>query len=212
MVITLVLILIAIPTSMVILINNQIKPQVQSIAKVEASNAATNVIIQSINSLQIDTTDLVYLTYDESGKVIGINYNTMKLNQILATGLEASAQSLAAISNGEEDPNTHIVYYDRGIIHSIPLGYFSGIAIFAQMGPSIDVHLKVLHTNYGEIQVTTTPYGINSTVVQIDLMLQTQLTVITPFLVETMPIECRIPLVIQVAPGELPSMLFEKII
>ncbi len=204
--------LIAVPTFLIYSINEQIRPQIASIAKVEASNAATNVILHAVQSLKLDTNDLVYNTYDENGKVIGINYNTMKLNTILSEGLDASERSLTAMSNGEMDPNTHILYYDRGIIYSVPFGYFTGIALFSEFGPKIDVRLKVLHTNHGEIQVTTSPYGINNTLVEIDLVITTQMTVITPFLVNTVPIDCRIPLVIQITQGEIPNVIFEKIV
>ncbi len=210
-VIIVVMIFIGVPIFLFYAINKQIEPQIVDIARIEANNAATNVILHAVESLKLDTEDLVYNMYDEEGKVIGINYDTTKLNNILSKGLDASERSLQAATSGEIDPNTYMLYYDRGIIYSVPLGYFTGIALFSDFGPKINVRLKVLHTNQGEIQVTTSPYGINNTLVEIDLVITTQMTVITPFIANTVPIECRIPLVIQITQGEIPQMFFEKI-
>ena len=63
--------------------------------------------------------------YDADGGVIGLDYNTEKLNLILTIGLDAATTSLSAASKGEVDPYTKTLYYDRGIVHSVALGYFT---------------------------------------------------------------------------------------
>lgn len=192
-------------------INEQIRPQVASISMVEANNAASKVVQKAISALALDTSDLISCQFDEKGQVISLTYNTEKLNQILNTGLDAATESLTAAAMGIKDPNTDVLYYDKGIIYSIHLGYFTGLAIFADLGPKINVRLKVMHACSGQIQVTTTPYGVNSTLIQIDLLILTDMVVITPFLMNTVPMECRIPLVIQLVQGEVPQMMLKKI-
>lgn len=192
-------------------INEDIQPQIAGIASAEASNAASKVVQHSIEAIQLDTQDLISCLYDENKKVIGINYNTEKLNMILNQGLDAASSSLEAASLGKKDPNTDILYYDSGIIYSIHLGYFTHIALFSELGPKINVRFRIMHTSSGEIQVTATPYGINSTLVKIEMVILTEMLVITPFLMNTETMECRIPLVIQVIQGDIPQMMLEKI-
>lgn len=192
-------------------INEDIRPQIASIASAEANNAASKVVQHSIESIQFDTQDLIHCLYDDQQKVIGISYNTEKLNMILNQGLDAASTSLEAASLGQTDPNTHVLYYDSGIIYSIHLGYFTHIALFSEMGPKINVRFRIMHTSSGEIQVTTTPYGINSTLVKIEMVILTEMLVITPFLMNTETMECRIPLVIQVIQGDIPQMMLERI-
>ncbi len=204
--------MIVIPVWGILAMNEQIRPQVSSIAMVEANNAATKVVQRAIESLQLDTTSLVSTLKDEEGNVLGLTYNTEKLNQILNAGLDAATASLTAASLGIKDPYTNVLYYDKGIIYSIHLGYFTGLAVFSDLGPRINVRLKVMHSSSGQIQVTTTPYGVNNTLIQIDLLIVTDMVVITPFLMNTVPMECRIPLVIQVVQGEVPQMMLEKVI
>lgn len=207
-----VLVLIVVPTWAIWAINEQLRPQVASISMVEASNAASKVVQNAIASLNLDTSHLVECLYDEQGKVIGLNYDTDKLNQILNSGLDAATESLTAAAMGIKDPNTDVLYYDKGIIYSLHLGYFTQLAIFSEMGPEINVRLKVMHSCTGKIAVTTTPYGVNNTLLQIDLLIVTDMVVITPFLMQTLPMECRIPLVIQLVQGEVPQMILEKIV
>lgn len=192
-------------------INEDIQPQIASIASAEANNAASKVVQHSIESIQLDTQDLIHCLYDDQQKVIGISYNTEKLNMILNQGLDAASTSLEAASLGQTDPNTDVLYYDSGIIYSIHLGYFTHIALFSELGPKINVRFRIMHTSSGEIQVTTTPYGINSTLVKIEMVILTEMLVITPFLMNTETMECRIPLVIQVIQGDIPQMMLERI-
>ncbi len=193
-------------------INRLIKPQVAEIAMIEATNAATKVVQKAIGSLNFETDDLMNPLTDENNKIIGLNYNTQKLNWLLNAGLDAATSSLQAAEMGLADPHTQIIYYDKGVIYSVALGYFTGIALFSGVGPRINVHMKAMHANKGEIQVSTTSYGINNTVVQIDLVLELDMLVVTPFLVRTNTIECRIPLVLQIVQGSIPEMVLQKIV
>jgi len=202
---------ILIPCFMLVSLNQMIEPQISSIAKIEANNASSKVVQRAIEALNLDTSNLVSLIQGQENEIVGLSYNTEKLNQILNLGLAAATESLMAASKGKEDPNTHMLYYDKGIIYSIPMGYFTGIALFSELGPKIEVRLKVMHASTGEIQVTTIPYGINNTLLRIELVIITEMVVVTPLLMETMPMECRIPLVIQMIQGEVPEMMLEKI-
>lgn len=206
-----VVVIVLVPCFMIISFNQMIQPQIASIAKVEANNASSKVVQRAIEALNLDTSNLVSLIQGKENEIIGLSYNTEKLNQILNQGLEAATESLLAATKGKEDPNTHMLYYDKGIIYSIPVGYFTGIALFSELGPKIEVRLKVMHASSGEIQVTTSPYGINNTLLKIELLIITEMVVVTPLLIETMPMECRIPLVIQMIHGEVPQMMLEKI-
>lgn len=188
-------------------INEQIIPQVQQMAKAEASNAATQIIRKAVSTIEVNPSECIRLAKDESGEITEVRYDTFQLNQILSDCLGAAQLSLDAAAEGKEDPNTRMIYYDRGVIYSVHLGYFTGIALFSQMGPQIDVHMRVLNICSGNIEVKSTPYGINSTLLEIDLVIHTELLVVTPFLMTETPVECRIPMVIQIVQGKLPDYL-----
>ena len=192
---------------LVLKINEKLYPQVKEMAIIEASNAASMVIRKAVATIDIQPSECMELTRDETGEIIEINYNTTKMNQIMSECLSVAQSSLDAASNGQLDPNTHLVYYDGGVIYSVHAGYFTGIALLSQVGPKIDVHMKIVSACTGEILVESTPYGINCTLLEIDLLITTQMLVVTPFLMTQTPVECRIPLVIQIVQGKIPNYI-----
>lgn len=195
--------------SMVVNLNDSLLPQVEQMAKAEASNAASQIIKRAVASIEIDPSECMQFGRDEAGSITEVIYNTAMMNQILSECLDAAQSSLSAASAGVEDPNTNIIYYDGGVIYSVHLGYFTGIAVLSQMGPNIEVHMKVVNSCSGEIQVTSTPYGINCTLIQIDVVITTQMLVVTPFLLTQAPVECRFPIVIQIVQGKVPDMIMD---
>ena len=192
---------------LVLKVNDKLYPQVKQMAIIEATNAASMVIKKAISTIDISAKDCMELSYDETGEIIEINYNTTRMNQIMAECLSAAQNSLDAASSGKVDPNTHMIYYDGGIIYSVQAGYFTGLALLSQVGPRIDVHMKLVSACNGELQVRSTPYGINCTLLEIDLIITTQMLVLTPFLMTQTPIECHIPLVIQIVQGKIPDYI-----
>ena len=191
--------------------NDVIMPLVESIGQTEAQNAATNVVKKAIGTIDIDSSELYEYNYDQNNEIVGINYNTSELNKILSDCLIAAELSLQAASRGVKDPNTHILYYEQGIIYSMSLGNFTNIALLSDLGPKINIYMKVVHTLFGEIVTTTKPYGINSTLMTIEVVINTDMLVVSPFIMKQTPFECRIPLVIQIIQGNIPEMMLQKI-
>lgn len=194
---------------LVLRINDKIYPQVEEMARVEAANAATQIIKRSVSTIEVNPSECMSFLRDEEGNIIEVNYNTYTMNQILSECLHVAETSLDAASSGQMDPNTKMICYDKGVIYSVNLGYFTGIALFSRIGPQVDIHMEVMNSCSGEIEVNSSPYGINSTLIQIDLIITTQLLVVTPFLMTQAPIECRIPLVIQIVQGKLPDYIMD---
>ena len=191
--------------SLIISINDKILPQVKEMARIEASNAATQIIKRSISTIHIEPSECMSFMRDEDGNIIEVNYHTQIMNQILSDCLMAAQTSLDAASKGHVDPNTKMLYYDGGVIYSVHAGYFTGIALFSKLGPQIELHMEVMNACSGVIEVKNTPYGMNSTLIEIELVLTTQLLVVTPFLMTQAHVECRIPLVILLVQGKLPD-------
>ncbi len=191
--------------------NKVIMPIVKAVGETEARNAATNVVKKAVSTVDIDSSELYEYDYDPNGKIVGINYNTLELNRILADCLNVAEMSLHAASQGVKDPNTHVVYYEQGIIYTLSLGNFINIAMLSDYGPKINIYMKVIHTLFGEIVTTTTPYGVNCTLMTIEIVIKTDMLVMSPFIMNQTPFECRIPLVIQIIQGEIPNMMLSGI-
>lgn len=188
-------------------VNKALYPHINGVASSEVRVAALSVMKRTIASMNFDTDQLIDIEKDETGKIKVINYNTEKLNQILYDASQAAQNALHAASMGENDPYTGVAYYDRGIIYSIPLGMLTGFALLARVGPSINIHMKTVNSVMGQIEIKNSAYGLNNTMVQINLKLSVEMMVVNPFLLQSLNIDVSIPLVIQMVQGEIPNLI-----
>lgn len=192
--------------------NRLIKPHVQAIASGEVRNAAGQIVKKSIAALELDTNNLIHIIRDSQGNVQNVDYNTTRLNQLLVNALDAAKLSLNAAVQGEKDPYTDIIYYDEGIIYSLPLGMLTGQALLANIGPSIDIRMKTVSSLTGQIKASSSAYGLNNTLLEIDIVMQVEMLVVSPFLLQSQVVEVVIPLVIQLIQGQVPQLMTSKII
>ena len=188
-------------------INALLKPHVEKVAASEVRNAASSVIKRAVDSLNLKTEDLIRVQRDGQGNITDIVYDTQRMNELMSLSLDAAQESLNAAEEGETDPHPHLVYYDKGIIYSLPVGMLTGSVLLANVGPSIDIRMRAVNSLVGQIDAVSTAYGINSTLLEIDLKISVEMLVISPFLLDPQQIEVKIPLVMQIVQGQIPQLM-----
>ena len=161
----------------------------------------------AVDSLNLKTEDLIRVQRDGQGNITDIVYDTQRMNELMSLSLDAAQESLNAAEEGETDPHTHLVYYDKGIIYSLPVGMLTGSVLLANVGPSIDIRMRAVNSLVGQIDAVSTAYGINSTLLEIDLKISVEMLVISPFLLDPQQIEVKIPLVMQIVQGQIPQLM-----
>ena len=180
-------------------INALLKPHVEKVAASEVRNAASAVIKRAVDSLQLETEDLIRIERDTQGNITDIIYDTQQMNELMSRSLDAAQESLNAAAEGETDPHTHLV--------SLPVGMLTGSVLLANLGPSIDIRMRAVNSLVGQIDAVSTAYGINSTLLEIDLKISVEMLVISPFLLDPQQIEVKIPLVMQIVQGQIPQLM-----
>lgn len=188
-------------------LNQALRPHVEKIAFSEVRNAATQVIRQAVGELDLDPQQLIHISRDSSGAITEIQYDTGQLNALMSESLAAAQASLNAAEQGEEDPHTRMVYYDKGIIYSMPLGMLTGSALLAGVGPEMELRMRAVNSLTGQIEARSSAYGLNSTLLQIDMTLSVEMLVISPLLLDSLQVDVRIPLVVQIIQGQIPSLM-----
>ena len=83
----------------------------------------------------------------------------------------------------------------------------TGSVLLANVGPSIDIRMRAVNSLVGQIDAVSTAYGINSTLLEIDLKISVEMLVISPFLLDPQQIEVKIPLVMQIVQGQIPQLM-----
>ncbi|MGI5921997.1 MAG: sporulation protein YunB [Syntrophomonadaceae bacterium] len=175
------------------LIDFRLKASILEIARSKAQISGVETINRVVNNKivsKIEYKDIVYIHKDNNGRVVLIQPNTLKLNQIMATTTEEVTASLGKMSEQT---------------FSIPLGQLTGIRIFAGYGPRIEV--KTIPTGQVRVDVLDKfdQAGINQTRHLIFLKVISDIKVAVPFMDKPVKVLATIPLAETIIVGNVPD-------
>lgn len=185
--------------------NRFTEPQLQAIAKQHVSFAINNIVKEVLADMEFNQEDIVKVNKDND-HITSIDYDSYKLNQILYAALNTIDESLLAAQDGKKDPTTKDVFYEDGVLYEIPVGYLTHLYFLYDKGPKIRIRMKMMNDVTGEIKTTTEPYGINSTMVKISLLVHVDAQVLTFLSTGELTSSCEIPLVLQIVNGKVPDV------
>lgn len=182
-----------------------LKPQLMALA-VQKTNDVISMLTQKVlSTLNYDASELIIYRYNDENKLIAIEYDTKKLNEILNNALDVVDNSLEAAEKGEVDPILREVLLDDGIVYEVPIGYLTGIALLENYGYRFEITMRLLHFVNGTLEVKSEPYGINNSLISINLHLNIQAEAITAIANQEISFTEVVPLVVQVVQGDIPS-------
>ena len=185
--------------------NKKMEPQLRAVAKQHAGFAINNIVKQVIGNLKYDASTLYHMEKDTNGNIVQIQFDSYQLNQLLYKALETVDASLLAAQDGKKDPTTQQVFYEEGVVYEVPLGYFSNMFFLYSKGPKLKIKIKMMNDVTGEIKTSVEPYGINSSLLKITLLLKIDAEVLTLLSSSSLHDENEVPLVVQVISGNVPS-------
>lgn len=143
------------------IILNIVEAQVGSLGTTAVSDA----IYEVVNKESISYNDLVKITYDKDDSVASIVANMEKLNH-LAREVSTQAQILLDKMAGQSI--------------KVPLGAFTGLEVFAQYGPKINLSLMPIGSVITTFDSVFETAGINQTKHSIYVDVNTVVSVILP--------------------------------
>lgn len=185
--------------------NEMLKPQLMALA-VQKTNDVISMLTQKVlSTLEYDASELIIYRYNDENKLMAIEYDTKKLNEILNNALDVVDNSLEAAEKGEVDPILREVLLDDGIVYEVPIGYLTGIALLENYGYRFEVTMRLLHYVNGTLEVKSEPYGINNSLISVNLHLNIQAEAITAIANQEISFTEVVPLVVQVVQGDIPS-------
>ena len=186
-------------------INHYLEPRLRAEAKTQVNIAINNLVTKVLANIDYNRDDLVRITSDHDGNVSQVEYDTLKLNQILYASLDTIDDSLQAAQEGKKDPITDRVFFHEGIVYELPLGYLTHISMLSDVGPTLPIRMKILNHVDGEIKTISEPYGMNNTLLKIVLQVRIEAQAITVLNVNDISVVSEIPLVIQLVNGDIPN-------
>ena len=134
--------------------------------------------------------DLVSVSRNEDGDIVYMQANSLKINAI--------ARDVASLSQKNLDEMG-----SRAM--KVPLGAFSGTAVFAGMGPEIDLKIIPIGSVYCEFSSVFEAVGINQTRHKIYLDVEADVELIIPAASATVSSKTQVLICESVIVGKVPS-------
>lgn len=137
---------------------------------------------------------------NEEGDVVYSYLDSYKVNKIRNMAQSKIIEAIKIIEAQEEFQSVEL-----------PLGYFFSRNMFLSDGIRVPISLDVVGSHNIEVLVKATPYGINSSVIEIflDILISVQVTI--PFQEEAISCHQTIPLSIEIINSDVPDYYYNGI-
>lgn len=162
-------------------------------------NYSRDVIDQGVTNAVISDLggeSLLKESYDQSGKVSYAYLDVRKIN-LIRTNTSKYITDAIDIINQQENFQTI----------EIPLGFFFGRNYFLSNGIRIPIELEVVGNQQIDIQADVESYGLNTTILQINLYVCLEIQSVIPFQSQKIKTETWIPLSLEIMNNDIPYYL-----
>lgn len=175
------------------IVDKNIRPTILAISEVKAKMIATQSINDAIKAKigdDIKYRDLIFLKYDNEGKITLMQANTMLMNSIASDVALAVQDEIRQIGIKKVE---------------IPLGNALNSQILAQFGPKISMEMVPQGSVTVDFATEFQESGINQTIHRIFLIIKTDVRIIVPLASETVSVSTTTPIAETVIVGDVPQ-------
>lgn len=183
-----------------VLVKGYFSTSVEEYVRYDCVNKINQIMNESINDnvvSNLTTESLMKVTYNNEQEVVFAYIDTKKANEILSeTGKQISLLTDVFNENG----NSKV---------EVPVGYlFSGSVFF---GNSFKIPINISNISTYDIRLKTDviEYGINSSLVTVNLVFNFSFKTIIPLITNDVTITNELPLVSTILYGDVPNYFFE---
>lgn len=155
-----------------------------------ASQTIENALREAVID-NLDTDDLYTINDNIDGTVKSVIVNTASINEILANVNTSVSNSIEDIKNEKL---------------SLPLGIIISDTLFGDKGPDINIKIIPAPQAVTDIIAKATPYGINSSILEISIKVKIDYQAIIPLRRNDYSVSFNIPLVITILNSEVPHI------
>lgn len=196
-------------------INNKVSPIILNYAELELRKLSSVIINSAVatSTKNINFEELFIVTKDNNGEIRTIDFNPIKVNELLAVATEVIQNNLKKLEDGNIEgldlsSSSYLGSDDKlkeGVIFEIPSGLVLGNSFFSSLGPKVPVKISLIGDIFSEINTKVTNYGINNALVEVRINLKLTEQVFLPIASDEIKIETSIPLTLKLIQGTVPS-------
>ena len=177
------------------------EPILMDYAKNKSINVISSILNDSINEI-IYKKDLniINVNKNSSGDIVSLDFDNKKVNEILIISTNTILKNINEMENVniERLNDNYLVYY-------IPMGVIHDIPSLTNIGPKIPFKFNII----GNVSCSTTnnikEYGINSSLIEVNLNIDLNVQVILPFKAEVINMGKSVLLDSKIIQGNIPE-------
>ena len=179
-----------------------------------------NIIIDSTVTGEISKgieKEILIITKGTNNEINSIDFDMVKVNNILLNVSKTIENNLNNLSNGNIDnitisvnvlKNYNLDKIKKGIIFEIPSGIIFNNALLNNLLPKIPVKLELVNNVFCKIGTSIDSYGINSAIIKVNLDITADVKILMPITTSTTQVKFSVPILIKLINGEVPSYYF----
>ena len=175
------------------------RPLVKSVAKYQATLKATEIINEAILG-ELETSgeiikNAIRINYSDDGSVNSVVADSYVFSFIK----EHISKSLISVFSSANNCRTEI-----------PMGVFSGVAMFSGFGPGVPIEISLIGTPKSEISGELVTTGINQNIYRVVLKYSVDITALIPFYSVNTEVSDEIVLAEIIFTGDIPEVVINK--
>ncbi|WP_066640317.1 sporulation protein YunB [Desulfolucanica intricata] len=177
-------------------VDNRLKPTIYEIAQARAVQMATQLVNRSVQEQvlgeNVQYQDIISIHKDNEGRIVMMQANTVKVNQMAANITLAVEKSLEALDTQE--------FY-------IPMGQVLGSQLLANYGPKVKVKITPIGTVKVNVMDKFEQAGINQTRHKIYLGFNTNVKIAVPLQSGQTEVATTVPIAESIIVGQVPQVV-----
>ncbi|MGB9831055.1 MAG: sporulation protein YunB [Fervidicoccus fontis] len=178
---------------LLLVFEHNLKPTIREIAEAKARWAATEAVNRAIRERianSVDYHELISVQKDSSGRIVLMQPNIVRINQLASDTTLAINEALKDLANQE--------FY-------IPVGQVLGSQLLANYGPRISVSIYPVGTVKANVFDRFEEAGINQTRHRLYLDIVSQVKVVVPLITSNVKVSEQVPITDTVIVGQVPD-------
>ncbi len=148
---------------------------------------------------KLSTDEILNVSNKSYGELAYVTINTDKLNEILASTLSVMNEQIMLYESNKNYNNV-----------KLPVSYLALGGIFNDIGPMINIKITPIGSISADIVSDVKSYGINNSMVRLDLTIVSEYQVLIPLRSKVITIKNNIPIVIKTINGEVPKYYYNS--
>ncbi|HEY8365432.1 MAG TPA: sporulation protein YunB [Haloplasmataceae bacterium] len=148
---------------------------------------------------KIDTSNIISFEKKNNGYVTSVIVDVKQINMLISDMTKDIQKKLLTFQNDKHHELNNM---------KIPLGTIFDNPMLNNLGPNININMRMIGSVHTDISSTAKPFGINNSLIEVSIVTKVKFQVAIPFQKDEIVVENYTPLLIKVIQGSVPHYYY----